>query len=805
MTNTSPLLAHPGILEGVVDGLTGNLLQGWAWLARPDEPPLRIEVWADGVLAGSGEAASFRADLAAAGKRAGHCGFAIALEPMPTAGTVLNVVAVHAGLGGELAGSPFTVPEPPKVKRAGAAPDVLPLPIAASRVHGSLDQCGPVSIRGWVRWLDATSRPPLLALHEDGRELIRFEASQWRADLAELQHGDGCCGFDVPLPVALCDGRPHVLELRLAETGEALLAAPWRMRATSAPATGNATAMQRVPAPLQRASVTGKVTLSVIVNFYNMQREAARTLASLSATYQRGAADFSYEVLCIDNGSQPPLDADWIASFGPQFRLLRPGRQLPSPCAALNEAALQARGDYLAIMIDGAHLLTPGVFQEARLAWQEHPDAVVALRHWFVGGDQRWLAMVGYSREQEDRLFDRIRWPANGYDLFRIGAPIGENPEPWFDGLSESNCLMLPTALYDRIGGFDEAFEQAGGGFANLDLWRRASMAASGPLVSLVGEASFHQFHGGTTTNVDDVEKDLRVRSYANAYRNLRGEDFAGVHRSSLHFRGRMSSEFATGVRQRTLLPLRLGITDQVRPGQLAQHFDEGAQAHMQSVYAECGLQHDVRWLGQAAGVAPADLISVQAIIHELRPDAVVAIGAEAGLVGFIDTVLDALGPGAARILHVHPPAPPALRPARVTVLDGRADDPQVLATVQHWVGTAETVLVLLATGPAQGFSLPTMQAYAALVSYRSYLICLGTLFGQPWLGYSSRQPVRVIRDFIGSDSRFVIDRSWNRQLVSTCPSGYLRKVGGATTTTNYDPALDQIPPVPSSLPENPQ
>jgi cephalosporin hydroxylase len=413
--------------------------------------------------------------------------------------------------------------------------------------------------------------------------------------------------------------------------------------------------------------------------------------------------------------------------------------------------------------------------------------------------------MAGYSREQEDRLFNRIRWPANGYDLFRIGAPIGENPEPWFDGLSESNCLMLPTALYDRIGGFDEAFDQAGGGFANLDLWRRASEAASGPLVTLVGEATFHQFHGGTTTNVDDAEKDLRVRAYANAYRALRGEEYAGVHRSYLSFRGRMPSEFATGVRQRTLLPMRLGITEQVRPGQLALHFDEGAQAHLQSVYAECGLQRDVRWLGLPTGVAPADLISLQEIIHQIRPDAIVAVGAETGLIGFIDNTLHAVGSLATRVLCINPPAAATPPAARVTVLQGLPGDQHVLATARHWAGSAEIVLVLHAAGSAVSFSLASLQAYGALVSYRSYLICLGTLFGQPWLGYSSRQHLQTIHEFTSGDSPFVIDRGWNRQLISTCPSGYLRKVGGTVTAANYDAALDELALDQPSLLENAQ
>src|SRR5574337_302286 len=758
MTNSPAGPSASPLLEGVVDGVSNHTVYGWAWLDDGGSSPVRVDVHADGSLLGSGEANRFRPDLAAAGKREGHCAFAITLEPPPTPGT--------------------------------AAADILPLPIGTAQLEGSLDQCGPRLVRGWVRWLDGSSHPVMMSLREGERELLCFAANQWRADIAELRQNDGYCGFELAVPESLCDGRLHRLELRLADSDTRLLGAPFNVRITP---TGKASrAAARAPAPLGRGPVTAPMTLSVIVNFYNMRREAERTLTSLRSDYQRGADDLDYEVLCIDNGSQPPLEADWIASFGPQFRLVRPSRHLASLCAALNEAARQARGKYLAVMIDGAHLLTPGVFEEARQAWRQDPAAVVALRHWFVGGDQRWLARVGYTREQEDRLFERIRWPANGYELFRIGAPIGEHPEPWFDGLGESNCLMLPTALFDRIGGYDEAFDQAGGGFANLDLWRRASEAAEGALICLVGEATFHQFHGGTTTNVDDIEKDVRVRAYAHAYRALRGQEFDPVHRSALQFRGRVSSEFATGVRQRSLLPLRMDITDQIRPGRLALHFDDGAQTHLQSVYAECGLQNEVRWLGQPVGVAPADLISLQEILRQLCPEAIVAVGVEPGLVGFIDSILSMLDATDSRVLHVQPSAAAATPPARVTWLPGPPCTPEVLSAARRWVGAAETVLVLLVAGPATEFSLRSLRGYGALVSYRSWLVCVGTLFGQPWLGYSRHHHAQVIRDFTRADSSFVIDRQWNRQLISTCPGGYLRKVGGVMTAASYDASLDQ-------------
>jgi cephalosporin hydroxylase/glycosyltransferase involved in cell wall biosynthesis len=776
--------------EGVVDGLNGPTLRGWAWIPDEEASALHVEVRDGDKLLGQAAATDFRADLAAAGKRGGHCAFAIELDPLPASGTLLNVTATLEGVNHPLAGSPYAVPAPSSTSVPAEWPtDVLPLPIHTPQLHGSLDQVGPTRMHGWVRRLDGNRKLPTLALCENGLELVRFEANQWRPDIAELHQGDGCCGFELPLPANLCDGRAHTLELCLANADATPLVAPFRVR------TAHAAWATQQPAPLARTPVADPLTLSIIVNFYNMPREAARTLVSLGRDYQQGIADLDYEVLCIDNGSQPPLDPEWIAGFGPQFRLIRPEHPQGSPCAALNDAARQARGRYLAVMIDGAHLLTPGTFREALAAWRESPEAVIALRRWFVGGDQRWLALAGYTREQENQLFEHIRWPTNGYDLFRISTPVEEVPEPWFDGVSESNCLLLPTALFDRIGGFDEAFAVPGGGFANLDLWRRASDAADGPLVALVGEASFHQFHDGTTTNVDDAKKDARVRAYAHAYRSLRGMDFSGVHRSRLSFRGHMPSEFATGVRQRTLFPRLPGVTNQVRPGQLALHFDNGAQTYLQSVYAECALQRAVTWLGQPVGVAPADLIAIQQILHQLRPDAVIAAGVEAGLADFIRDILAADG-NEARLLYVDPSATAAAS-SRTTVLHGAPDASHALATAHHWAGSAENMLVLYAPDAQTGLTLPSLHAWGELVSHRSWLICVGTVFGQPWLGYANQCHLQTIRDFTAGKSPFVIDHSWNGQLLSTNPSGYLRKVSGVRTAADYDATLDDIPIAP--------
>lgn len=771
-------------VEAVIDGIHRNVLRGWAWFPAIPERAALLEVEIDGRPPFRVEADMLRQDLVAAGKREGRCAFEVPLsgpEGSPIQVSIwdeLGKVRQRLDKGDLRTGSP--TPE--------SALSCFPQSFStASGLRGFIDEVGPTHLRGWAIPRDNSAPHVNLAIFEGSRQILAYSANRWRDDLAELRDGRGCCGFEVLLPQYLRDNRLHILDVRIAGTSISVLHKPlWIQMQTSDSCFGQ-------PAPLARpADPASSVTLSIIVNFYNMPREAARTLQSLTRNYQEDSNDLNYEVLCIDNGSHPPLDQNWVESFGPEFRLFRPSKQLSSPCSAINQAALQARGRYLGIMIDGAHVLTPGVFKEALLAWKEDPHATVAVRHWFIGGDQRWLSKVGYTREQEDLLFQRISWPANGYEMFRIGAPIGESPEPWFDGLTESNCLLLPTSLFDQLGGIDESFDEAGGGFANLDLWRRAADCAQGQLIALIGEATFHQYHGGTTTNVDDEEKDIRVRAYSDKYQKLRGMNFAGVHRDRLRYRGRLSADHTTGFRQRPLMPIALPITDRIRPGQLAVHFEPAAQDYLQSVYAECRLHLTTRWRGRATGIAPGDLINLQEILDRLRPDCVVLVSAQSGLISFVDDVTAMLGLSHIRMIcaHRHSPQDLPISP-RILPLHG---DLVGLSThaVSHALLACETVLVLLATDTDPVQVPAILDAYAKMVSNRSWLVCLDVLLGQPWLGYSTHNTRKAILDFVATQPDFVIDHSWNQHLISTSPDGYLHKIGN-TSGVPYDPTIDNL------------
>jgi glycosyltransferase involved in cell wall biosynthesis len=270
-----------------------------------------------------------------------------------------------------------------------------------------------------------------------------------------------------------------------------------------------------------------KIKLSVIVNFYNMRREAERTLLSLSRRYQRGIEDLCYEVIVIDNGSSEPLDEGYVQSFGEEFRYFYLEDAQASPAHALNVGASHAVGEYVAIMIDGAHILTPGVFAYFLLADKAFGEPVIVTKAWFLGpGQQGVTVQEGYNQAAEDQLLTDISWPNDGYRLFEIGEFVGTQNPHWFSGFKESNCLIVRNALYQQVGGANEAFDIPGGGFLNLDILKECTKVEGTHLVALLGEATFHQLHGGTTTNVGDQERTDRIQLYRKQYKEIRGEGY---------------------------------------------------------------------------------------------------------------------------------------------------------------------------------------------------------------------------------------------------------------------------------------
>lgn len=279
--------------------------------------------------------------------------------------------------------------------------------------------------------------------------------------------------------------------------------------------------------------------LSVVVVAYNMPREIPRTLQSLTAAYQRDCAGLDYEVLVLDNNSSDRLDERMVKSYGDNFHYHFLTDAPPSPAYALNYGAKHSSGEILCFMIDGAHLLTPGTFKMALATFRAFGNPLVLTRYFYMGpGSQNESILEGYDQTEEDRLLASIDWPRDGYRLFEIGVPLqGRQPKiTWFNKMFETNCLFMARSLFAEIGGADERFDIPGGGFLNMDLYSEAAAVEGVTPVQLIGEGSFHQLHGGTTTNVSPAERDAKVEKYHDQYRQIRGRDCTVTDKDIYYF-----------------------------------------------------------------------------------------------------------------------------------------------------------------------------------------------------------------------------------------------------------------------------
>jgi hypothetical protein len=267
--------------------------------------------------------------------------------------------------------------------------------------------------------------------------------------------------------------------------------------------------------------------VSVVVVVHDVPRQAARTLYSLSAEYQRHIDPASFEIVVVDNGSDPPLDPQMVAALAGNFRLIRVDPAPPSPAHAINRGLAEARGEVIGVMIDGARIATPGLLHFARHGARLYDDAVVAALGWYLGHDlQGWSVAQGYDRAREDALLESIAWPADGYRLFEIGTMDESSLDGWFQPIAESCAVFARHALWDEIGGVDERFDLPGGGLLNLDTFARLLGAADANLVVLLGEATFHQVHGGVNTNAPPQRQAENFARWAAQYAAVRGHAY---------------------------------------------------------------------------------------------------------------------------------------------------------------------------------------------------------------------------------------------------------------------------------------
>jgi len=197
------------------------------------------------------------------------------------------------------------------------------------------------------------------------------------------------------------------------------------------------------------------------------------------------------------------------------------------------------------------------------------------------------------------------------------------------------------------------------------------------------------------------------------------------------------------------------------------------------------------KWLGRPIIQFPQDIVALQEIINEVRPQLIIETGiARGGSLIFSASMLELLG-GNGRVIGIdieirshnrveierHPLA------RRITMIEGSSVDEKIFDRVLHEADGSEPVLVILDSDHTHAHVLRELEMYSPLVHRGSYLVVFDTVIAEMPDGFSGERPwspdnnpKTAIREFLKTNDRFEVDRTIeDKLLITVAPGGYLR------------------------------
>jgi cephalosporin hydroxylase len=198
-------------------------------------------------------------------------------------------------------------------------------------------------------------------------------------------------------------------------------------------------------------------------------------------------------------------------------------------------------------------------------------------------------------------------------------------------------------------------------------------------------------------------------------------------------------------------------------------------------------------WLGLPVIQMPSDIVLMQEIIWENRPQVIVETGfARGGSTILYSTVLELIGEGTVVAVDIefreHNRAAVESHPLghRVRYVEGSSTDDDVLAQVSSLIDGAERVMVVLDSDHTHDHVLEEMRRYAPLVTPGQFLVVADTVVEHiPVQEHRPRRwgpgdnPQTAVDQFLAENpDTFDVD-AWsnNKLLMSSSRGGYLRKL----------------------------
>lgn len=206
-----------------------------------------------------------------------------------------------------------------------------------------------------------------------------------------------------------------------------------------------------------------------------------------------------------------------------------------------------------------------------------------------------------------------------------------------------------------------------------------------------------------------------------------------------------------------------------------------------------CQYSYNFSWMGRPIIQYPQDLLAMQEIIWEVKPDLIIETGiAHGGSLIYYASLLELIGKGEVLGIDIdiraHNKIEIEKHPMfkRIRMIQGSSIDETILEKVKEVAAGKETILVCLDSNHTHEHVLRELELYSPFVSKGSYLVVFDTIVEylpenyfkekRPW-GIGNN-PRTAIAEFLKKHQEFAIDTDFdNKLLISVAPEGYLKRI----------------------------
>ena len=203
---------------------------------------------------------------------------------------------------------------------------------------------------------------------------------------------------------------------------------------------------------------------------------------------------------------------------------------------------------------------------------------------------------------------------------------------------------------------------------------------------------------------------------------------------------------------------------------------------------------YNFSWLGRPIIQYPQDIVALQEIIWETKPDLIIETGiAHGGSLILSASILQLIGEdghvlGIDIDIREHNRIEIERHPMskRISMIQGSSIDKAIVEQVHAFAKGKKNIMVILDSNHTHEHVINELNAYAPLVSKGCYLIVFDTAVEdlpedfdwgtRPW--GKGNNPKTAVWEFLKTHDEFVIDSSiHNKLLITVAPDGYLKRV----------------------------